>query len=91
MCHVSVGHVGRAIEDAGIATTAVYVRAFRHVIDEMQLPRAVVTDHPMGRPLGPAGDRRRQRAVVESALALIDSATERTVLDDATPFRPVAG
>jgi hypothetical protein len=88
---VSVGHVGRAIEEAGIATTAVYVRAFRHVVEEMQLPRAVVTNHPMGRPLGPVGDGARHREIVELALALIDSATERTIADDPTGFRPVAG
>ncbi len=89
MCHVSVGHVARAIEEAGIVTTAVYVRAFRHVVDEMQLPRVLVTNHPMARPLGPAGDRIRQREVVASALSLIDSAEERTVVEDPTPFRPV--
>ena len=91
MCHVSVGHVGRAIEEAGIATTAVYVRAFGHVVDEMKLPRVLITNHPMGRPLGPVGDRQRQRAVVASALSLIDSATEPTVVDDLGPFRPVGG
>lgn len=72
----------------GIATTAVYVRAFRHVVEEMQLPRAVVTNHPMGRPLGPVGERARQREIVELALSLVDSATTRTVLEDPTPFRP---
>jgi hypothetical protein len=88
---VSVGHIGRAIEEAGIATTAVYVRAFRHIVDEMLLPRAVITSHPMGRPLGPTGDRHRQREVVESALSLIDSAKDRTIVDDPTPFRPTEG
>ena len=48
MCHVSVGHVGRAIEEAGIATTAVYVRAFGHVVDEMKLPRVLITNHKYG-------------------------------------------
>ena len=79
----------RAIEGVGIATTAVFVRAFRHVADEMKLPRVVITNHPMGRPLGPVGDTARQRQVVEQALALIDTATERTIVDDPTPFRPV--
>ena len=74
-----------------MATTAVYVRAFRHVVEEMHLPRAVITNHPMGRPLGPVGDRARQRRVVEAAVSLIDSAAQRTVVDDPTPFRPFAG
>lgn len=88
MCHVSVGHVAREVEELGIATTSVYVRAFRHVVEEMKLSRAFITNHPMARPLGPAGDRARQREVVEGALALIDSATEPTIVDDPTPFRP---
>lgn len=86
---MSVGHVARALEDTGIPTTAVYVRAFRHVAEEMKLARAVVTNSPMGRPLGPVNDQQRQRAVIVSALSLIDTATERVLADDPTPFRPV--
>ncbi len=87
MCHVSVGHVARAVEEAGIPTTAVYVRAFRHVVDEMVLPRAVITRHPMGRPLGPPGDAARQRAVVTAALELLP-ASERSVVELPEPYRP---
>ncbi len=87
MCHVSVGHVARAVEEAGIPTTAVYVRAFRHVVDEMVLPRAVITRHPMGRPLGPPGDAARQRAVVTAALELL-AASERSVVELPEPYRP---
>ncbi len=85
---MSVGHVARALEGAGIPTTSVYVRAFRHVIDEMVLPRAVVTRHPMGRPVGPPGDVDRQRAVVRAALALLGSAAERTVVELPEPYAP---
>ena len=53
------------------------------------LPRVVITNHPMGRPLGPAGDNSRHREVVMAALSLVDSATERTIVDDPKPFRPV--
>jgi len=71
---VSVGHVARALEAAGLATVAVYVEAFSHYAEAMHLPRTLVTPHPMGRPLGPPGDAARQREVLEAALRLVDTA-----------------
>jgi len=87
MCHVSVGHVARAIEEAGIPTSVVLVRAFRHVAEETRLPRVVVTRHPMGRPLGAAGDHQRHRHVVMTALELFDSAGEPVMVELPEPFR----
>jgi hypothetical protein len=84
---VSVGHVARAIEEAGIPTSVIIVRAFRHVAEEMKLPRVVVTQHPMGRPLGAAHDHRRQRRVTMAAVELFDSAAERTMTELPEPFR----
>lgn len=72
---MSVGHVARSFEAAGLATVAVYVEAFAHYAEAMQLPRTLVTPHPMGRPLGPPGDVSRQREVIEAALSLVDEAT----------------
>lgn len=89
MCHVSVGHVARLIEAAGIPTVSVFVRAFRHVAVEMGLPRVVVTEHPMGRPLGAPGDVARQQAVVDAALDLLETATEGgTIVDLTARYRP---
>lgn len=79
MCHVSVGHVQRAIEETGIPTVGVYVEAFGHVPRQMSLPRALIVPHPMGRPLGAPFDRQRQRDVVTAALDLITSAQEPTI------------
>lgn len=73
MCHVSVGHVQRAIESIGIPTVGVYVRSFGHIPDLMGVARAVITKHPMGRPLGAPGDLERQLAVVRAALSLLTS------------------
>ena len=85
---MSVGHVARAIEEAGIPTVAIMVRSFRHVAEAMRLPRTLVTRHPMGRPLGAAGDAERQRAVIEAALSLLEQATTAgTFLDLESPFR----
>jgi hypothetical protein len=84
---VSVGHVARVVEERGVATVSIFVRAFRHVIDEMELPRAVVTRHPMGRPLGAPGDRDRHRHVVRAALYLLDTAQERTIVELPEAYR----
>ena len=83
---MSVGHVARAIEERDIPTTAIYVKAFRHVVEEMRLARTVTTRHPMGRPLGSVGDPDRHRQVVAAALGLIDSATQPTIVDLPEPF-----
>jgi len=62
------------VEEAGIPTASIYVRAFRHVAEDMTLPRTVITRHPMGRPLGAPGDGARHRDVVAAALGLLESA-----------------
>jgi hypothetical protein len=71
---VSVGHVARVVESAGIATTCILIEAFAHYAEAMRIPRAVITRHPMGRPVGPPGDAETQRAVVGAALGLIEGA-----------------
>ena len=84
---MSVGHVSRAIESAGIPTSAIYVRAFQHVAEEMKLARTIVTRHPMGRPLGAAGDHGRHRRVTIAALELFDTAAGPTIVELPEPFR----
>jgi len=69
-----VGHVARIFEAAGLATTSIYVRAFRPIAERMTLARTLITRHPMGRPLGAPGDAERQRAAVLAALDLVDTA-----------------
>ena len=75
MCHGSVGLVARALEAIGIATVAVFIRAFEHRAVQLRVPRTLVTPHLMGRTVGPVGDRVRQRAVVEAALGLLVEAS----------------
>ena len=89
MCHVSVGHVARALEDAGTATVVVMVRSFRHVAERMALPRVVITRHPMGRPFGAPGDVERQTEVLDAALSLLDSAVGGpSQVELEPPYRP---
>jgi hypothetical protein len=84
---VSVGHVQRAFETAGIPTVGVYVRSFGHIPSLMGVSRALVTNHPMGRPLGAPGDAERQRDVVAAALRLLTS-DDPVVADFDEAWRP---
>ena len=86
---MSVGHVARALEEAGTPTVVVMVRSFRHVAERMGLPRTVITRHPMGRPFGAAGDVARQSDVLGAAIALLDGAVEGgTIIELEAAFRP---
>lgn len=89
---MSVGHVARAVEKSGIPTVGVFVAAFRHVPEQMTLPRTVITKHPMGRPLGAPGDHERHREVVRAALGLLETASATgTVIELDAPFRAGTG
>ena len=83
---MSVGHVQRAVEAAGIPTVGVYVASFGHIPGLMGVARALVTQHPMGRPLGAPHDAERQRAVVRRSLDLL-SASEQTITDYGEAYR----
>ncbi len=89
MCYVSVGHVARIFEAARIATTTIVIEAFSHYAADMNLPRTLLTGHPMGRPLGPPGDAATQTAVLRAALDLVDTAEEGgAVARFDAPYRP---
>jgi hypothetical protein len=86
---VSVGHVARAIEESGIQTVTVMVRAFEHRAREMKIPRTLVVKHPMGRPLGAAGDIARHHEVLRAAFGLLESATgSGAVVEFPETYRP---
>ena len=74
MCHVSVGHTARVLEEAGISTVVVYIQAFRHQAVNLKVPRAVVTSNILGRTVGMVGDAEGQRRVVREALRMLETA-----------------
>ena len=84
---MSVGHVQRVFEAAGIPTVGIYIAAFAHVPARMGVSRALITDHPMGRPLGAPGDVIRQRDVVRAALELLASTAGQTIVSFPHPYR----
>ena len=89
MCHVSVGHLARVLEAEGIPTVMIGVKAFRPRLEAMQIPRLLITRHPMGRTLGAPGDSRRQRAVILAALDLLEKAEQDgTIVELPEPYRP---
>ena len=68
---------------------SIFVRSFRHVADVMNLPRTVITQHPMGRPLGAPGDTERQRTVIATALSLLETAERGgAIVEIDKPWRP---
>ncbi len=79
---MSVGHVARLLEESGIPTVLIAVRAFRARLEMMTLPRVVLTPHLMGRPIGPPGDRSRQRQTLEAALDLLREAPKAGTIVD---------
>ena len=69
-------------------TLIVAVRSFETRMRMMHPPRVVLTPHPMGRPLGPPGDRDTQLAVVQRALDLLETATTAgTIVTAPGPYR----
>ncbi len=76
MCHVSVGHVARLLEAAGIATVIVAARAFEPRLKAMRLPRVLLTPRLMGRPIGPPLNRTRQRETLLAAFELLEQASQ---------------
>ena len=67
---------------------AVFIEAFRHVLHQMKVPRAVVTRNPLGRPLGAPGDRERQTSVVNAALDLLETAQHGlSIVELEAPYR----
>ncbi len=72
---MSVGHVARAFEAAGIPTVVIAIKSFENRMRSMALPRVILTRELLGRPLGRPFDQDRQTRVLTAALELLDTAT----------------
>ena len=73
---MSVGHTARVLEEAGLSTVCIFIRAFRHHAENLKPARTLITRHLLGRTVGPPGDTDRQREVVKAALGLLEVSTE---------------
>ena len=81
---MSVGHVSRVLEESGIATVIIAVRAFRDQLEAMTVPRAVITPQMMGRALGSPGDADGQRASILAGFDLLECAERAGTIIDLT-------
>ncbi len=85
---MSVGHIARVIEEAGIPTVIIATKAFRPRLEAMHLPRVVLTPYPMGRPLGAPHDRDGQHKTLLEALTLLQDATAaKTIVELDHPYQ----
>lgn len=71
---MSVGHTARVLEEAGISTVAIFIRAFRHQAVNLKVPRVVVTPNILGRTVGKVRDVQGQEKIVRLALRLLEEA-----------------
>jgi D-proline reductase (dithiol) PrdB len=69
-----VGLVARKVEAAGIPTVTLnMIWPFQRLIG---MPRVAAIEHPFGRPYGDAAGAETQRAVLQAALRVFDTARE---------------
>lgn len=71
---MSVGHVARLVEEAGIPTVVVASQIFTGQLEAMHLPRVLLTPYLLGRPLGRPFDRAAQMDAVKKGLSLLETA-----------------
>lgn len=79
---MSVGHVSRGFEEAGIPSVVIIAGPFRHRAQQMKMPRAVVTRNIPGHTISAPGHIERQREVLTAALRLLESATSGGAIFD---------
>ena len=73
MCHQTVGLVARHLEAHGIAT--VIMGCAKDIVEHCGVPRFLFSDFPLGNAAGKPFDVESQRATLELALQLLESAT----------------
>jgi D-proline reductase (dithiol) PrdB len=67
-----VSLTARHLEENGLPT--VIMGSAKDIVEECGVPRFVFTDFPLGNPCGKPWDREMQRAIVETALTLLERA-----------------
>lgn len=71
---MSVGHIARLMEEEGISTVVIGSGMFEERLKGMNLPRTIITQYPMGRPLGTPGSIQIQRKIILAALQMLAAA-----------------
>jgi hypothetical protein len=73
MCNQTVCLVAAELERQGIST--VVIQLLRNVAEKVRPPRALFVPFKHGYPLDAPGDAKRQTAVIEAALQLLEDAS----------------
>ncbi len=78
---MSVGHVARLLEEAGIPTVIVASQIFSKQLEAMKLPRVLLTPYLMGRPIGRPNDEKGQLKVLQKGLELFEKAEKSGTME----------
>ncbi|MEK7684661.1 MAG: hypothetical protein AAB466_04485 [Verrucomicrobiota bacterium] len=78
MCNQAVCLVAAELERQGVST--VVIQLLREVAERVRPPRALFVPFRHGYPLEAPGDARRQHAVIEAALRLLEDGTRQPPL-----------
>ena len=73
ICHQTIALTARGLEEAGIAT--IVMGCAKDIVEHVGVPRFLFSDFPLGNPAGRPHDRPSQRATLELALHLLESAS----------------
>lgn len=73
VCHQTISLTARALEAAGIAT--VIMGCAKDIVEHVGVPRFVFSDFPLGNAAGKPHDAASQRATLELALHVLETAT----------------
>ncbi len=71
---MSVGHIARGLEEAGIPTVIVAVKSFAPRMQMMSLPRVVLTNNLLGRVFGYPNETDAQMRTLVAALDVLEHA-----------------
>ena len=83
MCNQTVSLIAAELERQGISTVTLLL--LREVGAAVRPPRALFVPFPHGYPLDQPNDPPRQRAVLEAALRMLETAEGAPVLEDYEP------
>jgi hypothetical protein len=73
---LSVGHLARTFEQAGIPTVSFGIMAFKSRLLPMSIPRLVITPELLGKTLGNPNDKRTQLEYLKTGLDLLANADQ---------------
>lgn len=78
---MSVGHIARGFEEAGIPTVVIATVPFARRLEVMSLPRVLLTKNLIGRVFGKPHDSLYQKEVLQKALALLGAARQNNTVE----------